>query len=217
MYTSALTFASASVVTAVFSSAPVFVFILSYFILNEFFTLLKLFAVLCSILGVVLIAYSQGFHSFSIIGVSFATGSAILAALYKVNLKKVLGEAGMAPTAVYLGLLGAINMFIFWPIIILLDVLGVEAISTMEVPWSTLVLHSVGYLFFNSFVNYGIIYTSPLFISIGTIIGIPLSILADFIFRAGSITLFQICGSASIAVGFILLIIAGTESRDDSI
>ena len=140
LYTSALSFSSASVVTAVFSSAPAFVFILSYFILREVFTLLKFLAVICSISGVLLIAYSQGLHTISFYGVGFATLSAILAAVYKVNLKKALGESGMTVTAIYLAIVGAINLFIFWPLIIILDMFRIEVVYSSEIPWSYLVL-----------------------------------------------------------------------------
>ena len=216
LYTSALSFTSASVVTAVFSSAPVFVFILSYVILKEIFTLLKLLAVILSISGVALIAYSQGFHNISFYGVCFATISALLAAVYKVNLKKALGDTSMSNTAIYLALVGAINMFIFWPLIIILYVLGIEDVS--QVPWANLVLQSLASFLFNSFINYGIIYTSPLFISIGTILGIPLSILTDYVINpAGQVTILQICGSGCVALGFILLILTGTDSEPNSI
>ncbi len=128
LYTWALGFTSASVVTAVFSSAPAFVFILSLLILHEKFTFLKLLAVLFCIGGVVLIASSSGIHNGSIKGVLFALLSAIFAALYKVNLKFAIGDAGIATTSVYLSLLGGINLFCFWPIWLILSATGVEII-----------------------------------------------------------------------------------------
>ena len=128
LYTWALSFTSPSVVTAVFSSAPAFVFLLSLFLLRERFTFLKAIAVLFCIGGVVLIASAQGIDNASFKGVLFALLSAICAALYKVALKLALGDAGLATTSVYLTLLGCVNMFCFWPVWLILSATGVEYI-----------------------------------------------------------------------------------------
>lgn len=68
-----------------------------------------------------LIASSQGIGGASFKGVIFALGSAICAALYKVNLKFAIGDAGLATTSVYLFMLGSINLVLFWPVWLILS------------------------------------------------------------------------------------------------
>lgn len=100
MYSRALMTISATDVTALFSSAPVFVFILSVCILKEPPLILRVSNVTCSsvvdqsmlqlgsvllvLSGIVLFSYAEGFESANIIGVILSVGSAIGAGFYKV-------------------------------------------------------------------------------------------------------------------------------------
>ena len=86
-YTRALSALSATDVTAVFSSAPAFVFVLSLlFLPGEVFSWRRLLATFISIGGIVVIAYSDGFVGPTAVGVTLAACSAVLAAVYKVNI-----------------------------------------------------------------------------------------------------------------------------------
>lgn len=84
MYLRALGTIPPTDVTALFSSAPAFVYILSFFILREPLLVLRVFSVVLAISGITLFAYSDGFGSASLLGVSLAVLSAVGAALYKV-------------------------------------------------------------------------------------------------------------------------------------
>lgn len=103
MYSRALMTISATDVTALFSSAPVFVFILSICILKEpplilrvsdlilhsfvDHLLLQFGSVLLVISGIILFSYAEGFESTNMVGVVLSVGSAIGAGFYKVNRK----------------------------------------------------------------------------------------------------------------------------------
>ena len=86
-YTRALCALSATDVTAVFSSAPAFVFVFSLlFLPGEVFAWRRLLATLISIGGIVVIAHSDGFAGPTTVGISLAACSAVLAAVYKVSI-----------------------------------------------------------------------------------------------------------------------------------
>lgn len=71
-------------------------------------------------------------------------------------------------------------------------------------------ISALGGFLFNGLINFGITYTYPLFISIGTVLGIPLSIIVDKFLNDTKITAFQIVGSVCVIAGFILLFIASS-------
>ena len=77
-------------------------------------------------------------------------------------------------------------------------------------------LSALGGFLFNGLINFGIAYTYPLFISIGTVLGIPLSIIVDKFINNSSITVFQIVGSVCVIAGFILLFIASTGRKKET-
>ena len=57
-------------------------------------------------------------------------------------------------------------------------------------------------------VNFGIAFTSPLFIAIGTMVGTPLNAVADYIFNNQSFGLMQIIGTCMILIGFSLMLVS---------
>ena len=181
MYSRALVTIAATDVTALFSSAPAFVFLFSICVLREPPLLLRFVSVLLAITGIILFAYVDGFETASVVGVVLSVGSAIGAACYKVLLKWRVGDASLYQMALFLSAIGLFVMLTFWPIIVLLHFLDVERV--VEVPWGLLSASSALGLIFNFSINFGIAYTFPLFISLGTILGIPLNALIDAVFR----------------------------------
>ena len=77
--------------------------------------------------------------------------------------------------------IGLFNFLFFWPIILALHYTNVEVIT--DVPWTFLCLSSALGMVFNFAINFGIAYTFPLFISLGTILGIPLNAVVDALIR----------------------------------
>ncbi|XP_028402363.1 solute carrier family 35 member F4-like [Dendronephthya gigantea] len=114
MYTRSLSFLSATDVTALFSSTPAFVFVLSLLLLkDEIFSWRRLLATLISIGGIVIIAYSDGFTGPTTTGVLLGVGSAVLAAMYKVTFKIFIGEGDVGQVSLFLTCLGLINLLWF--------------------------------------------------------------------------------------------------------
>lgn len=207
LYVISLKFMSASDVTAIFSSANAFVFIFSIFLLKEKINFIKSASVTLSISGIILIAMANASFGGSAFGIILTLFSAISAALYKVFLKKILQDPHLIVTSLFLGFLGIINVFFAWPIVLILIETNVEILVYEQIPWKLLVLGAISSFFFNLLVNFGIAYTYPLFISIGTIVGIPLNIVVDIIINGNDIDWKRIFGACLIIAGFVCLLV----------
>ena len=164
-------------------------------------------SVLLSIGGIVLIAFANTSFEGTAYGIIFTLISAISAAFYKVLLKKFLKDPHMIITSLFLGFLAIIDIFFAWPIVLILTEKHVEDLVYESIPWGLLVLGSLASFFFNLLVNFGIAYTYPLFISIGTILGIPLNILVDVWINEEEVGWKQIFGACLIVCGFVCLIV----------
>ena len=214
MYTRSLSVLSATDVTALFSSTPAFVFILSLLLLrDELFSWRRLIATLISIGGIVVIAYSNGFTGPTTIGVLLAVGSAILAATYKVTFKLFIGEGGIEQVSLFLTCLGVLNLLCFWPILEILHFTHYECIYWDDIPWSYLCGSASLGLLFNFLINFGIAFTFPLFVSLGTVLGIPLNAVVDKVWRAASFSWEKGFGSVMIIVGFTLMSFSTKDER----
>ncbi|KAI6244053.1 hypothetical protein M3Y99_00075000 [Aphelenchoides fujianensis] len=94
--------------------------------------------------------------------------------------------------------LGLLDLFLnFIPTAILVTT-GVDRIDWAAVPWAAL----AG--MYNFLVNFGIALLSPLVISIGMLVGIPLSAAIDIVFRSMDITLTFVIGALLIICSFVL-------------
>ena len=60
---------------------------------------------------------------------------------------------------------------------------------------------------FNFLINFGIAFTYPLFISLGTVLGIPINALTDFFFRGAEFGSYKIVAAFSIIIGFLFMLI----------
>ncbi|XP_006817782.1 solute carrier family 35 member F4-like [Saccoglossus kowalevskii] len=207
MYTYALGFIAAADVTALFSSNTAFIYILSILWLNELITPVKVLATIFSIAGVVLMAAGDGFLRSTAVGVALSVGAAIGAALYKVLFKRFIGDATSGQVSLFLTCTGAFNLLFLWPVMLTLYLTGIESWDWNEMPWKFLCGSAALSVVFNFLINFGIAFTYPLFIAIGTVIGIPLNAVVDYIWRDNAFGTLQIIGSVFIVGGFLLMLI----------
>ncbi|CAH1792291.1 unnamed protein product [Owenia fusiformis] len=84
---------------------------------------------------------------------------------------------------------------------------GLEQFDWYNLPWGFLCGSAVLGLAFNFLVNFGIAFTFPLFISVGTVLGIPLNAGVDAMFRGRIFGVTKIIATIMIIVGFILVLI----------
>ena len=77
----------------------------------------------------------------------------------------------------------------------------------VEIPWPYACGASILGIIFNFSINFGIAYTFPLFISLGTILGIPLNALVDVFVRRVDLANWKITAIDLIIGGFLLMLI----------
>ncbi|XP_070533203.1 solute carrier family 35 member F4-like [Ptychodera flava] len=206
MYAYALSEIAAAVVTAVFSSNTAFIYILSWVVLDEKFVPLKVLATILSVVGLVVMAYADGFHGPTAVGILLSIGAAIGAAIYKVFFKKVVGDASLGQVSLFLSLLSLFNLFFLWPVMLALRLTDVEKWLWSDMPWNFLCGSAALSVAFNFLINFGIAFTYPLYIAIGVVLGIPLNAVVDYIWRGTAFGVIKVIGTFLIILGFIIMV-----------
>ena len=197
-------------------ATTVFVFIMSVMVLGEQFVLSKALAVSVCILGVILVAVGDQLlssvdgNSRAVLGDCLVLTSAAAAATYMVTYKKLLQDLPVSLSAVnaFLGTIGLCNVLFFWPGLVILSVAGVEEYNGFQ---GVIIVMSCSSaclaLVFNYALNYGIILTSPLFMRVVIICGVPASFLVNTILEGLPETswavLLRVGGAAIVVVGFL--------------
>ena len=120
-------------------------------------------------------------------------------------------EASVYQMSLFLSSLGLFNTFFLWPIALLLHFLNAEVIT--DIPWAFLFASSAFGVVFNFSINFGIAYTFPLFISIGTVMGIPINAIIDYVIRHSSILNWKFPATDLIVGGFMLMLLRPADSE----
>jgi len=223
--------------TGIYNSACVFVYLFSCILLNERITVGKVLSVLVCISGVVVMAYAQyrqtpkeqRGNNGTWLGYVFVVASTVLYALYEVLYKKFAlsaepkskNEVSRAndsheastdstfDTMLFLGSAGVQTLFWYWPIILILHYSGYE---TFEMPskdvWEVLSVNGALDCAFNILLLITIMLTNPLFVSVGSLLTIPASIVADKLFRHYVPNALSFVGAGLIVLGFVGLNLA---------
>ncbi|KTF87825.1 hypothetical protein cypCar_00033702 [Cyprinus carpio] len=124
---------------ALFFCSRAFVFLISWIVLRDRFMGVRIVAAILAIGGIVMMTYADGFHSYSVIGISLVVGSAFTAAIYKVLFKLVLGSAKRGEATVYLTVLGGANLVFISAVPLILLITGAEDfVSPRELPWPSI-------------------------------------------------------------------------------
>lgn len=82
---------------------------------------------------------------------------------------------------------------------------GAEKVA--DVPWEYMCGSAALGVVFNFSINFGIAYTFPLFISLGTILGIPLNATVDAVFRHVDLANWKLTAMDLIIGGFLLMLL----------
>ncbi|XP_046716775.1 solute carrier family 35 member F4 isoform X3 [Silurus meridionalis] len=156
LYLRALSTISVTDCSSVMCCNSAFTFLLSWICLKERFLGVRVVAVILSITGIVMLAYSDGFYSDSITGVALGVGSASCSALYNVLYRKRVGTLDPAPASVVLCCVGLCALVLHSWVCVLLYVTHVEFWPPSQpMPWNTLCTTASLLLVFNVLVNMG--------------------------------------------------------------
>ena len=127
--------------------------------------------------------------------------------------KRVFGDTSASKVALFLSVLGCFNFLLLWPLFEILYFTKEEAISWNDIPWNFLCGRSALGLVFNFLINFGIAFTFPLFISLGTILGIPINGIVDSIFRNVHLGWLKIIATIMIIIGFLLMLYPANANK----
>uniref|UniRef100_A0A8C1BK83 Solute carrier family 35 member F3a n=2 Tax=Cyprinus carpio TaxID=7962 RepID=A0A8C1BK83_CYPCA len=193
---------------ALFCCSRAFVFLISWIVLRERFMGVRIVAAILAIGGIVMMTYADGFHSYSVIGISLVVGSASTAAIYKVLFKLVLGSAKLGEAAVYLTVLGGANLVFISAVPLILLLMGAEDfVSHRDLPWPSICGMSALLLVFNFLLNFGVLITLPTLISLGVVLSVPLNAVIDRYMCEIQLNSVRIIAVSIICLGFLLLLL----------
>ncbi|KAK6481518.1 solute carrier family 35 member F4-like isoform X1 [Huso huso] len=208
LYLLALRKLSATDVSALYCCHKAFVFLLSWIVLKDRFMGIRIVAAIMAITGIVMMAYADGFHGDSIIGVALAVGSASTSALYKVLFKMFLGSANLGEAAHFFSTLGFFNLIFISCIPLILFFTKVEHWGSFSaLPWGYLCGAAGLWLVFNILVNVGVVLTYPILISIGTLLSVPGNAAVDVLKHEVIFSVVRLAASFIICLGFLLLLL----------
>lgn len=133
----------------------------------------------------------------------------------QVLLKVRVKEASIYQMSLFLSSLGLFSTLVLWPILLVLHFTQAEEITGPDkIPWLYICTSSALSVVFNFSINFGIAYTYPLFISLGTVLGIPINALVDLLVR--NVNLFftwKFAATDLIIGGFLLMLLPPTDSQ----
>ncbi|KAL0969093.1 hypothetical protein UPYG_G00222540 [Umbra pygmaea] len=208
LYLLALRKLTATDVSALYCCHKAFVFLLSWIVLKDRFMGVRIVAAIMAITGIVMMAYADGFHGDSIIGVALAVGSASTSALYKVLFKMFLGSANLGEVAHFLSTMGVFNLIFISFIPIILYFTKVEHWGSLSsLPWGYLCGLAGLWLVFNILVNVGVVLTYPILISIGTLLSVPGNAAVDVLKNEVIFSVVRLAATCIICLGFLLLLL----------
>jgi drug/metabolite transporter (DMT)-like permease len=210
-----LSMTSVSNSSAIYQCASFFVFIFSFLCLNEKANLSKTMAVLVSMAGVFLISYvgASGTKSeefpHELEGNFYMLGSAFTWGLYEVFYKKFIGDAKLDLVNMYMMVMGLINVFLLWPILVVLHCTEIEPFEFPSLDTLMWLLFNAGVgLSLNYLIMLSIALTSPLFTRIGEMCTIPGSMLVDLVILKQVLPISWYFGAIMVIGGFVLLNVA---------
>ena len=127
--------------------------------------------------------------------------------LLKVRLK----EATIYQMSLFLTSIGLFSTLFLWPVVLILHLTHHERLD-VKIPWLFICASSAFSLSFNFSINFGIAYTYPLFISLGTVLGIPVNAVVDVFARRVDILNWKFTGVDLIVGGFLLMLLPPSDS-----
>ncbi|KAI8065395.1 uncharacterized protein B0P05DRAFT_589970 [Gilbertella persicaria] len=189
----------------------------------EQMNMIKLFAVLICLVGVSLVSYADNSHGelahdpivhvlyrypvpAPLIGDFLALLGAIFYGCYTTLLKLRIGSEDRIDMPLFFGFVGAFNVLLLWPMIPILNYIGFE---TFEIPmnatlWTVILLNAFVGTFLSDYLwLLSMLMTSPLVVTLGISLTIPLALIGDICFK-GFIPGFKYTlGALLVIIGFL--------------
>ncbi|KAM7194797.1 hypothetical protein V8F20_007817 [Naviculisporaceae sp. PSN 640] len=223
-----LEYTSVGSVTILTSTSSIWTLIFCAITKVEGFTMRKLIGVLASLAGVVLISsvdlsgasddtrgnFPHKTTAQIAIGDSMAFFSAIIYGIYVTVMKRRVGNEDAVDMPLFFGLVGLFNLVLFWPGFVILHFTGIE---TFQLPptgkiWTIIVVNSISSFFSDMFWAYAMLLTTPLVVTVGLSLTIPLSLIGEMIQYAQYSSWVYWVGAGIVFISFVFV---NHESKED--
>ncbi|MES1912147.1 MAG: hypothetical protein MHM6MM_004471 [Cercozoa sp. M6MM] len=219
-FVSALRFASAADVSALFCTNPAFVLLLQC---RRQRSLLRVAAVLVCISGAILISLAgvqrdDDKDARFVLGAALALTAGFGASLYKVLVERIMRRATSVQVAVLLSCIAVWKAVVEIPVILALNLTGTETTfpALPETVWWWIFAASLVAIVFNFLTNFGCVFADALFVATGTLVGIPVNLVIDTFYWGKAISLLQLLGVTCVMLGFFLCArVTRTRKFDD--
>ncbi|KAI1391527.1 uncharacterized protein F4822DRAFT_397014 [Hypoxylon trugodes] len=217
-----LEYTSVASVTILTSTSSVWTLISCAVMRIEPFSVRKLIGVLASLAGIILIStvdlsgqdnddhrgnFPHKSQQQIAIGDAMAFFSAVVYGLYVVVMKVRIGNEDRVNMPLAFGFVGVFNILFLWPLFFILHFTGIE---TFELPpsgkvWAIIVLNSISSFISDISWAYAMLLTTPLVVTVGLSLTIPLSLIGEMIQYAQYSSFVYWIGAAIVLVSFIFI------------
>ncbi|CAJ2507711.1 Uu.00g088970.m01.CDS01 [Anthostomella pinea] len=224
-----LEYTSVGSVTILTSTSSVWTLIFCAVMKIEPFSVRKLVGVLASLAGIVLISmvdlsgadndgdrgnFPHKSQAQIAIGDAMAFFSAVVYGIYVVVMKVRVGNEERVNMPLFFGLVGVFNLVLLWPLFPILHYTGIEP---FELPptgkiWSIILLNSISSFISDISWAYAMLLTTPLVVTVGLSLTIPLSLIGEMIQYAQYSSFVYWIGAGIVLLSFIFI---NRESQDD--
>ncbi|KAL9096967.1 MAG: hypothetical protein Q9165_000931 [Trypethelium subeluteriae] len=212
------TVASGTILT---STSSIWTLLIGAVMRVERFNVKKLLGVLASLTGIIMIStvdlsgenddtrgsFPHKSRQQIAIGDSLAFLSAVLYGIYSVFLKKRVGDETRINMPLFFGFVGFLNVLLLWPGLIILHYTGVEE---FELPpdgriLTIVLVNSASSLVADYCWAYAMLLTSPLVVTVGLSMTIPLTLIGQMILNSQTSSLLYWFGAAIVLLSFIFI------------
>jgi len=214
------TVASSTILT---STSSVFTLLFGALFGVEMFTLRKTFGIVASLAGIVLIStIDMSGHSNDdehrgdfpektpqemAIGNCLALISAVMYGTYAVLMKKRIADESRINMPLFFGLVGVVNFFLLWPGFIILHFTGVEQFALPPTRRVAVIVlcNSLASLISDMTWAYAVLLTSPLVVTVGLSLTIPISLIGQMILNNQTTGGWYWVGAGLVVISFLFI------------
>eukprot|EP01065_Artemidia_motanka_P030406 TRINITY_DN36423_c0_g1_i1.p1 TRINITY_DN36423_c0_g1~~TRINITY_DN36423_c0_g1_i1.p1 ORF type:complete len:393 (+),score=58.30 TRINITY_DN36423_c0_g1_i1:55-1233(+) len=207
-WAAAMSITSVGVFYAISQSYCVVVFALSVIWLGEAVTALKVVSVVLCVAGVIMISVApdetKESNQTHVTGILLTLGFAVGQAVFTVLWGHFIPKAHVGTVLLFLGLMGLFSIVVCWPPIPVLETTGAEVVPDQS-KLGIMALVALCAVANNFTLMFALSLTSPLFVSVGKVLQIPMGAASDRIFHGKTPHFLAAIGMVAVLFGFLTM------------
>lgn len=152
------------------------------------------------------------------LGDAMAAFSAVLYGIYTIVMKKQVGDESRVNMQLFFGLVGLFNLLFLWPGLVILHLTGLEtfALPGSHEIWVIILVNALTSLISDICWAYAMLLTTPLLVTVGLSLTIPLSLVGEMILQSYYATPLYWVGATIVFLSFMVVNHESRESATDS-